>query len=203
MRSTIVTFLLILTTGVAFLAIPGCDRLSVKKSLDGHEFHLVDQKNSAIIFPESYNGKVLLVGYVYTHCPDICPMITYNMRDVQRALVDENDFMLVSISFDPDRDSPEILNDYANNYRLDQANWGLLTGAKNQIEHLLETLEIATVKTPTRFLDDNTPIYFIDHTDRVTLIDGNGNIRRTYHGSEFDIDRVTEDIRHLLKEKRG
>lgn len=194
---------MIITTGIALLAFSGCDSLSIKKSIAEKEFQLLDQDGSEVVFPESYSGKIMLVGYVYTHCPDICPMITYNMRDVQRALPDDDRFMLVSISFDPDRDTPDILHDYAQNYRVDQTNWRFLTGPKRIIESALETLEIATVKTPTRFIEGNKPIYFIDHTDRVTLIDGEGNIRQTYHGSEFDIEKVVSDIKILLNENRN
>ncbi len=193
-------FKLILAAGIALTAISGCDNLSIKKSLGGTEFNLIDQDKSEVTFPESYSGKVMLVGYVYTHCPDICPLITYNMRDIQRALPDSQEFLLVSISFDPDRDTPEILYDYAENYRLEQSNWRLLTGSKPEVESLLEILEIATVKTPTRFTEDNTPIYFIDHTDRVTLIDKNGNIRKHYRGSDLNPESVAEDILTLLRE---
>lgn len=181
------------------LLLAGCNRLSVKDTLEGEEYTLVDQFSEDIRFPEAYRGNVMLVGYVYTHCPDICPIITYNMRDVQRALPDEEDFMLVSISFDPDRDTPEILYNYAESYRVDQQNWRFLTGNRNQVENLLGKLEIATVKTPTRFVDER-PIYFIDHTDRVTLIDKKGQVRRTYSGSEFKAEEIVDDIRILLSE---
>ena len=181
------------------IVLAGCDRLSIIDILDT-EYILLNQFNEEVNFPGKYEGNVMLVGYVYTHCPDICPMITYNMRDVQQVLEGEENFMLVSISFDPDRDSPQILYQYADNYRLNQENWRLLTGERRVVESLLEKLKIATVKTPTRFADDDTPIYFIDHTDRVTLIDKNGQIRRNYPGSELRSDEVIEDIRSLLNE---
>ncbi len=178
----------------------GCGRLSVKDTLEGYDFKLVNQFNETVHFPESYQGNVMLVGYVYTHCPDICPIITYNMRDVQQAFHDYDNLLLVSVSFDPARDTPEILYQYAENYRLNQDNWQLLTGEQGEVESLLKKLQIFTVKTPTRFADDNTPIYFIDHTDRVTLIDGKGQIRRNYPGSELSSEEVIEDIRTLLNE---
>lgn len=194
---------IVLAVGVASFAISGCDRLAIEKSLNGMEYLLVDQDSSDVKFPEMYSGKIMLVGYVYTHCPDICPLITYNMRDIQRALPDEEEFMLVSLSFDPERDSPEILYEYAQNYRLDQSNWRFLTGNKNIVFSLLETLNISTVKTPTRFREDGSPVYFIDHSDRVTLVDGDGNIRRNYNGSEMNTDEVITDIQSLLDEQKG
>ncbi len=178
----------------------GCDRLAVQDNLQNVEYEVTDQFGESVHFPESFEGKVMLVGYVYTHCPDICPMITYNMRDIQREIEIQEEFMLVSVSFDPDRDTPEVLYEYAESYRLNQDNWRLLTGERSEIESMLEKLKISTVKTPTRFTDDNTPIYFIDHTDKITLIDKYGQIRRTYQGSELNFDEVVNDIRVLLKE---
>lgn len=177
----------------------GCDRLKVQDTLSGHEYLLKNQHDADIHFPSDFEGKVMLVGYVYTHCPDICPLITFNMRDIQHELEDEGNLLFVSVSFDPDRDTPEVLSDYASNFRLNQDNWQLLTGNKTVVESLLSKLNIGTVKTPTRFTDSGTPIYFIDHTDRVTLIDGEGQIRNHYSGSELDKNEVVNDIRRLLK----
>lgn len=200
LKKTVVTPLTILAIGLGVLFQSGCDRLSVKKSLEDENYDLIDQDGESVQFPETYKGKVMLIGYVYTHCPDICPMITYNMRDIQRELPEEEDFMLVSISFDPERDSPEVLYQYAENYRLNQENWRFLTGNSEEINSTLETLEIKTLKTPTRFTDSGKAQYFIDHTDRVTLIDRNGNVRNTYVGSKMNEEQIISDIHNLLTE---
>jgi len=184
---------------ILFLAIGACDRLSVKEKLDDLQVELVDHRGDDIVFPESFKGKALLVGYVYTNCPDICPLITYNMRDIEREL-DREDIYFISISFDPARDTPEILAEYARNYRLDENRWSLLTGNSRNVNQLLDRLGIATLKTPTRFTESGSEIYFIDHSDKVTLLDKEGNIRRHYQGSELRSDEVTEDIRTLLEE---
>lgn len=175
----------------------GCDRLSVKDELSELQFELIDHRGKQVIFPESFEGKTILAGYLYTTCPDICPMITYNMRDVEREL-DTNELHFISISFDPDRDTPEILADYARNYNLKDEKWSLLTGDRRTVMDLMERLEIVTVKTPTRFTESGDHIYFIDHTDRVSLIDKDGNLRRNYMGSKLRSEEVIEDIRVLV-----
>lgn len=195
--------MILIATIAALVVMQGCDELKVKDTFDGEAFHLLDQENREVNFPESYKGNVMLVGYVYTFCPDICPLITYNMRDIQRELPDAENFMLVSISFDPDRDTPEILSDYAESYRLDQSNWRLLTGERKRVEELLKKLRISTLKSPSRFTEDNKELYFIDHTDRITLIDGEGNVRRHYSGSEMDHETVLEDVHRLLNENNA
>ena len=186
--------------GLAVTLLSGCDRLSVKKSIADESYELVNQEGNEIQFPDAYAGNVMLVGYVYTHCPDICPMITYNMRDIQLELQDEHEFMLVSLSFDPERDTPEILMEYAENYKLNQENWQLLTGSTKEVDAALETLEIKTLKSPTTFKEDGSQQYFIDHTDRVTLIDGNGDVRNTYVGSKMNQEQIISDIHKLLTE---
>lgn len=200
-RSRIAFFTLLITAGLTILVQSGCNRLDVKQSLQDETYELVDQTGEEVLFPEKYSGKVMLVGYVYTHCPDICPLITYNMRDIQEALTDEEDFMLLSISFDPDRDTPEVLYEYANNYRLSQHNWRFLTGNSKVVEDVLDKLEIKTLKTPTSFTDSGTPQYFIDHSDKVTLIDRDGNVRSHYLASDMDRDKIVSDIHKLLTER--
>lgn len=181
-----------------FLA-TGCDRLAVEDTLT-EDYTLTNQFGEQVSLPGDYSGKVLIVGYVYTNCPDICPMITYNMRDLQREFPGEEDFHLISISFDPERDSPEVLHSYAESYNIDQGNWSMLTGDSKEVDEVLEKLGIATVKTPTRFTEDNKAVYFIDHTDKVSLIDKKGQVRNHYLGSELDTETVIEDIKTLLTE---
>lgn len=177
----------------------GCDRLAVEETLTD-DYTLTNQYGKQVSFPSEYRGKVLIVGYVYTNCPDICPMITYNMRDLQREFPDEEDFHLVSISFDPERDTPDVLHSYAESYNIDQENWSMLTGENKDVNEVLDRLGIATVKTPTRFTEDDKAIYFIDHTDKVSLIDKKGQVRNHYLGSELDTETVIEDIKTILTE---
>jgi len=181
-----------------FLA-TGCDRLAVEDTFT-EDYTLTNQFGEQVSLPGDYSGKVLIVGYVYTNCPDICPMITYNMRDLQREFPGEEDFHLISISFDPERDSPEVLHSYAESYNIDQGNWSMLTGDSKEVNEVLDKLGIATVKTPTRFTEDNKAVYFIDHTDKVSLIDKKGQVRNHYLGSELDTETVIEDIKTLLTE---
>lgn len=189
--------LLILCIG---LILSSCDPLRPKAPVTDTEFSLINQENETVVFPNAYEGKIVLISYVYTYCPDICPMITYNMRDVQRAFPEEDRLMLVSVSFDPERDTPEILKKYAGSYKLDLEHWDLLTGDPRVVNQLLDATEIRTLKTPTTFLEGGEAFYFIDHTDKISLIDADGVLRRNYSGSELDIDQVVQDIRTLLGE---
>ncbi len=182
---------------VALLLGSSCSRTSVKDDLSDKSFELINQTGEKVVFPEDFLGSTVLVGYVYTRCPDICPMITYNMRDVSRELQDNSDLQFISISFDPVRDTPEILAEYAEGYKLNLDNWTLLTGNPETVDKLLERLGIAVQKTPTRFTEEGEEIYFLDHTDRVSLIDSEGKLRNNYYGSELDTEHVLEDIKKI------
>lgn len=190
----------ILSISILILFFSGCDRLSVKDNISDKSFELVNQNGEPVTFPDDYLGSTIIVGYVYTKCPDICPIITYNMRDVYEELGEDENVQFISVSFDPTRDSPEILAQYAESYKIDHGNWHLLTGDSDVVDQLLERLEIAVVKTPTRFTDEGEAVYFLDHTDRVTLIDENGNLRRNYYGSELNSDEVLSDIKTVMNQ---
>jgi protein SCO1/2 len=177
-------------------ALTGCG-LFADDSLDDLDVELQDQNGETFNFPDDLKGKVVLVGYVYTHCPDICPMVTYNMRDIQRK-VDSDNFMLVSISFDPKRDTPEILSQYAENYRLDLTQWSLLSGDSDEIDRVMNRLGIAVQKLPSRFMSDGGELYFMNHSDKVTLIDQNLNVVDEFMGSELDQEKALRKIEELL-----
>lgn len=171
------------------------------------QVELVDQTGATVLFPDALEGKVALVGYVYTHCPDICPMVTYNMRDVQRTLAegaqadaaeDAAEVLLVSISFDPRRDTPDVLRGYAESYRLDTSNWMLLTGDPAEVDQVMQTLGIAVQKLPSRFMEDGSELYFMNHSDRVTLIGPDLRIIAEYTGSDLSKDEVVVAIREQL-----
>lgn len=183
--------LLVLTAG----SLTGCGRKG--ESLRGETIILTDQTGETFHFPEDLEGKVVLAGYIYTHCPDICPMVTYNMRDVQRR-IDSESLLLLSFSFDPRRDTPEVLSAYAQSYRLDTSRWRLLTGDPKQVDRVMERLGISVQKLPSRFLDDGSEMYFVNHSDKVTLIDPQLRIVDEVVGSELRLEEVIDEIIRIL-----
>lgn len=94
-------------------------------------FALTDQTGRPFS-SEQLNGKVAVVGFIYTHCPDICPMLTAQMRQLQNLLAHAgllgDKAVLVSITVDPERDTPEVLARYAEQFGADPAAWHFLTG---------------------------------------------------------------------------
>lgn len=164
-----------------------------------NHYKLVDQDNKEVVFPDFIKNKVTVIGYIYTNCPSICPLTTNNMnkiqQDVKKDGIKNVDF--VSLSFDPDADTPEVLKKYADVRNLDLSNWEFLTGKKSVIDSLVDKSDIFVVKSDSTVFPDGHVTYYYVHTDRIALIDQQGRIRKNYSGSKIDIDEIMKDIKKL------
>jgi len=175
------------------------ESLEVDDSFIGKKFELISQDSLQFNFPEIIKGKIGVVGYVFTNCPDICPLTTNNMRLIQERLKKEGitDVELVSISFDPEVDTPPVLKRYAELRRLDLSNWTFLTGKKSVTDALIKEANVLAIVGDSTIIEGETT-YFYVHTDRISLFDRTGNIRNNYLGSQTDIDQVIKDVKKLL-----
>ena len=123
------------------LGLMGCqDPLPVLDDLQDASFQLVNQDSAAVAFPQEYTGEVLVVGYIYTQCPDVCPRITSNMKQVRNRLNTPSDVRFVSVTFDPRRDTPTKMASYRNAYNLGDTNWQFLTGDSTQINAFMDRM---------------------------------------------------------------
>ncbi len=139
------------------------------------------------------------MGFIYTHCPDICPMTTHNMYLTEKQLKEDgiDNVKFVAISFDPDRDTPEVLTKFAEIRDLDFNSWTLLTGEKNTVNELMKRFDVKAIKTDETIDDEGNPEYSMMHTDRISLIDKNGRLRKNYKGSTLNIEELVNDIKTL------
>ncbi len=137
------------------------------------------------------------MGFIFTNCPSICPLTTNNMRIIQDSLKVNNvqNVELVSLSFDPDADTPGILKKYAELRNLDTSNWTFLTGRKSTIDSLIKAVEVLAIPDTTITPKGSEFINYI-HTDRISLIDEQGRIRKNYQGSKINIDEIVNDIKN-------
>ena len=133
--------------------------------LDLPDFELIDQDGNTVMLGD-LKGHVWVANFFFTSCPVQCPMMNMKMRQIQRALPDGAPARLVSITVDPDNDSPEVLADYAKSYRTRDNRWMFLTGDKQAIIDLARN----GFKLPAT--DD--PYV---HSLRLVLVDRDGRIR--------------------------
>jgi protein SCO1/2 len=184
--------------GVLILAIVGVfgynymtkEQIPVMKALN--DFSLDNINGSTYTFSEG-KGKVRLVEFMFTNCPDICPATTYNMSKLQDQLKEKGLFgdkvEFVSITFDPDFDTPEVLKAYAEKFKADQSGWKFLRGDAQAIEKVTKDFGIAVMKQP-----DGS----FAHTARMFLVDEDGNMRRAYGmAAEMDMDQMMKEMVQL------
>lgn len=182
------------------LLLLGCaDKFEVIDDLSNTKFSLVDQTNNTREFPKLTKGKLTVVGYIFTNCPDICPLTTNNMRMIQEKVGEAkiNNVEFVSISFDPLQDKPETLRKFAEVRNLDLSNWTFLTGEKPIVDSLMNRIGILAVVSDSTVFKDGRKIYYYTHTDRIQLLDEEGKIRKNYKGSEINVDEIINDIKSL------
>jgi len=141
-------------------------------------------------------GKVVAVTFIYTSCADTCPLLTAKMAGLQAAL--GADFgpkvFFLSITVDPERDTPAVLQRYAQAHGANLAGWAFLTGTPAEIRQVARQYGIYYKKTPRRD---------VDHTFLTSLVDQSGTLRVQYLGVRFDPDELLQDLQSLLQEGRS
>jgi protein SCO1 len=143
----------------------------------------------------SLKGKVVLVSFVYTTCNGVCPATTTSLRRIQKTLEQArlwgNSVEFVSITLDPRRDTPEVLNRYAKVFGADVARWHFLTGSSSDVESVITSWGMWAKISPTGVLD---------HPSRIFLLDPQGHEREIYNLEFLNADSVLQDVRGLLAE---
>lgn len=165
--------------------------------LDDASYQLVDQDSTAVTVPDDLEGQPTLMGFVYTHCPDICPITTANMRRVREQLEAPEEVQFVTVTFDPARDTPSVLRQYRDAYGLEDTGWLFLTGDTTTVDRMMERFGVRSEISYTSTTEAGEEVYFIDHTDQVTLLDARGRIVRHYGGSVTPPEILVEDINAL------
>jgi len=145
-------------------------------------------------------GRVYVANFIFTRCPSVCPALTARMADLQGLLEAEgvDEVRLVSISVDPDYDTPERLAEYGRAHGADPARWTMLTGELAAIRSLV----MEGFRTPLGEPDPDGNLIDIAHSTRFVLVDGEGGIRGYYDGDAEGVDEVFHRARHVLRERR-
>ena len=192
--------LALLISGTIFFYLQGCGKSFSKNEKITSSFKLINQDSSNVTFPDDFSNKVIVMGFIYTNCPDICPLTVHNMQLVQEKLMKEgrDDVDFVALSFDPDRDRPYVLKQYADVRGINFSNFEFLTGNETEIDSLLKIMNVFAFHDDTTKGPNGKDFYYITHTDRITLIDRDGKIREEYRGSHVNIDKLLEAIKSLI-----
>ena len=160
-------------------------------------FELVDQNGVTKIFPDDFQGAPVVMGFIYTHCPDICSFITANVSKVYEEMSDPGDTQFVLVTFDPNRDTPDVLKDYANAFDMDREPFQFLTGDPEVIDELMIRVGVRIQESFSRDIDENDRMYFLSHSDKILLIDSRSRLIFDYGGSMTPPHIIIEDLEKL------
>ncbi len=157
-------------------------------------FELVNQDGRAF-GSSQLSGKIWIADFIFTACPGPCPMISSRMSEMQKPLQD-TDVHLVSFTVDPERDTPEVLRDYAEKLKAQPGRWDFLTGARSTIYDVSRNGFKLGVSDGSA--ENGTPV----HSTRMVLVDRHGVIRGYYDATAPDaVTKLLADTSHLLREQ--
>jgi protein SCO1/2 len=155
------------------------------------DFELTDQAHAAVSL-SALKGKVVAVTFIYSRCPlpDYCPRMVENFRAVRARFADrmDRDLILLTISFDPQYDTPEVLAHYAAAMRAGGPGWRFLTGDPARIERVCNAFGIQY------FPDEG----LITHSLQTAVIDRDGRLAATVEGKEFTPAQIGDLIASVL-----
>jgi protein SCO1 len=156
------------------------------------DFALTSQDGAEVTLA-SLRGKVVAVTFIYTSCPDVCPMLSDKLARVQDALGPDfgTEVAFLSITVDPEHDTPEVLKGYAEAFEANLTGWSFLTGEPATVLDVAHRYGVAVVKAA----DGG-----VDHTLLTTLIDRQGTMRVQYLGYRFDEAEFRRDLESLVNE---
>ena len=156
------------------------------------EFSLTDQ-NGQTVTSADLRGKIWIADFIFTRCAGPCPLMTARMLEMQKALVKTPEVKLVSVTVDPEYDTPEVLKAYAEANFADPVRWKFLTGDKVVIEKLVTEGFMQHLSE-----EGGEPV----HGTMFLIVDGNGMVRsaRMLEDPEL-IPKVLTDTGNLLREQ--
>lgn len=178
------------------LMLQGCgpDRLD---DFSDESFSLVNQDGQEVTFPNDFEGAPLVVGFIYTNCPDICSFITANVKKIKDADTYPEGTQFALISFDPERDRPDVLKSYAAAFEMDDDPFQFLTGNPDEIEQLMDRVGVRKSISNQQKTEGGDSVYFLSHSDKILLIDSQSRLVFDYGGSMTPVDIVAEDLSQL------
>ena len=151
---------------------------------DGRSFGSADLAN-----------KIWIADFIFTSCPGPCPLISSRMSELQKPL-ESTDVHLVSFTVDPDKDTPQVLHNYAERMRAQPGRWDFLTGNKSAI------YDLSAKGFKLGVADGSDEMGIPVHSTRIVLVDRRGQIRGYYDATAADaVTKVIADTRHLLREQ--
>jgi protein SCO1/2/putative membrane protein len=163
------------------------------------DFTLIERSGREVS-KSDLNGKIWVACFFFTHCATVCPQVTQTMHHIQEQVrkVGYPDVVLVSITVDPDRDTPAVLQTYAMGHGADPGRWLFLTGKQDDVYRLIrEGFRVSVAQNTGK---DRYPGNEVSHSTRLMLVDQAGKIRGLYDGrtEEAETHEPIDDVPRLM-----
>ncbi|MBX9806500.1 MAG: SCO family protein [Flavobacteriaceae bacterium] len=160
------------------------------------DFSFTNQ-NGKTITQKDYEGKIYVADFFFTTCKSICPKMTTNLVDVQKAFLHNPKVKLLSFTVMPDIDSVSILKEYAKINGVNDSKWNLVTGDKKAIYTMARKSFLAVKQ------GKPDELYDMVHTENFVLVDSKKRVRGFYDGTnKAEIQRLIEDVNWLLEDEK-
>lgn len=184
---------------ISLLVLAGCGsgKFEAQTNWKIDDFTYDNQRGETVSL-EDLKGTVWLADFIYTNCTTECPLMTFNMSDVQKALKEKGieDYKIVSFSIDPDIDTPDVLKEYLTNYDVpDESKWELLTGYKQEEikKFAADSFKTAAIKDP------NTNE--VMHGVSFFLVNQEGKVVKNYNGKvDVPKEEIVMDVEALIED---
>ncbi len=170
------------------------ERLAViEPGTEAPDTELIDQEGRTRRLSH-WRGKTIAVTFVYTRCPlpDFCPRMDRNFKAVQEALQSDAALAsrahLLSVSFDPDYDTPQIMAAHAKRIGADPAIWSYLTGERKAVDHLAGAFAVSVMR-------EDQPLQEIMHNLRTAIIDADGKLVTVLNGRDWTPEDLISALR--------
>jgi protein SCO1/2 len=158
---------------------------------------LIDQQNRRRSLSE-WTGGPFLLTFIYTRCPlpNFCPAMNRNFASIQRSVAADpalrGRVQLLSVSFDPEHDTPTVLADFAAKHDSDPAVWTWLTGDRITTDRLAARFGVSVIRNDGSAAD-------VTHNLQTILVDAGGHVSKIYSGTNWTTDAVLADLRDITK----
>src|SRR3972149_6781889 len=179
-----------LPAGPLALGLPG--GLPAQSPSPAPDFVLINQDGARVSLHQ-FRGRLVILTFIYTHCPDICPLTTAKLVRVQNELKKRGWFgrkvVLLAMTFDPQRDTPAVMKAYAAKFKVDHSGWHFLSGDPATVMKVVQAYRVPVRPSarPGR-IDPGLPTLVIDSQGRIL----------GFYNPDFDPQDVVRDLTHLL-----
>jgi protein SCO1/2 len=145
-------------------------------------------------------GQVWIANIIFTRCAGPCPRLTAQITELQAALPRNKPVKLVTLTTDPEYDSPAVLKQYSDRFKADSARWWFLTGSKNQIADVaIEGLKLTAIEKEPAKREDAADLFI--HSLLIVVVDKQGRVRAAFESTEEGWkEKVLATTRYLMRE---